>query len=66
MKPGAAFLRNDGGKWARSEQDGRLLFSRSIPYRGVVVLLGDEESLLGVSGLEEVEQATALLTTLLQ
>jgi len=66
MKPNAAFLRNDGGKWARSKQDDRLLFSRSVPYRGVVVLLGDEERLLGVSGLEEIEQATALLTTLLQ
>jgi len=66
MKPGAAFLRNDDGKWTQSEQDGRLLFTRTIPYRGVVVLMGDEERLIGVSGLEGIEPATELLSSLMQ
>lgn len=65
MKPGAAFLGNESGKWARSERDGRLMFTREIPYRGVVVLMGSPERLIGVSGFEEVEPATALLATLL-
>ena len=64
MKPSAAFLRNEGGKWAQSEQDGQMLFSRFIPYSGVVVLMGDKERLVGVSGLEEVKSATELLVSL--
>ena len=64
MKPGAAFLRNEDGKWTQSEQDGQMLFSRKVPYSGVVVLLGDEERLVGVSGLEKVKSATELLVSL--
>jgi len=62
MNPSAAFLRNDGGRWAQSELDGRLLYSRSIPYRGVVVLAGDENRLLGVCDVDGVERAVELLT----
>jgi hypothetical protein len=65
MEPSAAFLSDENGRWARTEHDGRLRFSRSIPYRGVVVLLGDEERLLGVAGLDAVEPATELLASLL-
>jgi hypothetical protein len=64
MKPSAAFLRNEGGKWTQSEQEGQMLFSRTVPYSGVVVLLGDEERLVGVSGLEKVKSATELLVSL--
>jgi hypothetical protein len=64
MKPSAAFLRNEDGKWTQSEVDGRMLFTRTVPYRGVVVLLGDEERLVGVAGFEEVEPAAELLTSL--
>ena len=63
MKPNAAFLRNDSGKWAQSEHDGRLMFTRQIPYSGVVVLLGDEERLIGVSGVDEIEAAIEVLTS---
>lgn len=66
MKPGKSFLSNEGGKWAQSEVDGRLLFTRTIPYRGVVVLMGDQERLTGVAGFEEIEPATALLASLMQ
>lgn len=61
MKPSAAFLRNERGKWTRTERDGRLMFAREIPYRGVVVLMGDEARLIGVSGVEGIEAATDLL-----
>jgi hypothetical protein len=66
MKPSAAFLRNERGKWAQSEHEGRLVFTREIPYRGVVVLLGDDERLVGVSGFAEVEAAVAVLAPLLR
>jgi hypothetical protein len=66
MKPSAAFLRNENGKWDQSELDGRMVFSRAVPYQGVVVLLGDKEQLLGVSGFEENEPATKLLTSLVE
>ena len=61
MEPGSSFLRNAGDKWTRSEHDGRLMFSRSIPYRGVVVLVGDEERMIGVCGFETVATATEAL-----
>lgn len=66
MKPNAAFLRNESGKWEKSQRDGRMMFTREIPYRGAVVLMGDEKQLIGVSGLEGVESATELLTVLLR
>jgi hypothetical protein len=66
MKPRASFLRNESGKWAQSEHGGKLLFSRKVPYSGVVVLLGDEERLIGVSGMDKIEPATELLASLLQ
>ncbi|MCP4573681.1 MAG: hypothetical protein GY838_15085 [bacterium] len=62
MTPSAEFLGNADGKWERSEADGRLRFSRSIPYRGVVVLVGGEDRLVGVSGPTEIEAATKLLS----
>lgn len=64
MKPSAAFLRNETGKWTQDELEGKSLYSRQVPYSGVVVLLGDEEQLLGVSGLDKVESATELLTSM--
>ena len=66
MKPNAAFLRNERGKWTQTEHDGRAVFTREVPYRGVVVLMGDQERLLGVSGVEEIELATGLLISLLR
>ena len=66
MKPSAAFLRNESGKWEKSQRDGRMMFMRDIPYRGVVVLMGDQERLIGVSGLEGIEPAMELLTVLLR
>jgi hypothetical protein len=66
MEPSAKFLRNDSGKWTQSERDGRLMFARTIPYRGVVVLLGDEKSLIGVTGIDELEPAVELLNSLLR
>ena len=61
MKPSRSFLRNEGGKWTQSEHEGRLMYTRSIPYRGVVVLLGDEERMTGVSGFGTVAVATEVL-----
>jgi len=61
MKPSRSFLRNHGGKWTQSEHEGRLMYTRSIPYRGVVVLLGDEERMTGVSGFGTVAAATEVL-----
>jgi len=66
MKPRASFLRNESGKWAQSEQEGRIRFTRTVPYSGVVVLMGDKERLIGVSGFDEIQSATELLTSLLQ
>ena len=66
MTPSPAFLDDDRGQWHRSERDDRLLFSREIPYRGVVVLLGDEDHLLGVAGLPEVAAALAVLEPLVR
>ena len=37
------------------------MYTRSIPYRGVVVLLGDEERMTGVSGFGTVAAATEVL-----
>ena len=66
MKPSKAFLRNSSGKWTQSSRDGQLMFTREVPYRGVVVLMGDTQELLGVSGFDEGEQAIALLETLVR
>jgi hypothetical protein len=64
MKPSAAFLRNENGKWTQTEHEGKTVYSRRVPYSGVVVLLGDTERLLGVSGLDQVETATGILSSL--
>lgn len=64
MKPTDAFLRNESGKWTSSAPGKPLTFTREIPYRGVVVLMGDSEQLIGVSGCKDVEQAAALLKKL--
>jgi len=66
MKPNAAFLRNESGKWTQSKHDGRLVFTREIPYRGVVVLMGEGERLIGVSGVDGIEAAIVLLAALLR
>jgi hypothetical protein len=65
MKPSADFLRNEAGKWAQSTQGDHQVFTREIPYRGAVVLMGDENQLIGVSGISEVARATALLESLM-
>ena len=66
MKPSGAFLRNEKGKWSQSESEGRMVFSREIPYRGVVVLMGDEASLLGVSGIADMVTASNILISILK
>ncbi len=37
------------------------MYSREIPYTGTVVLLGDDEQLLGAVGLDDGDQALSLL-----
>ena len=66
MEPSNRFLRDAGDKWTLSEHEGQLMFTRSIPYRGVVVLLGDEERMIGVSGFETVAAATEVLARITQ
>ena len=61
MEPSSRFLRDAGDKWTRSEHEDQLMLTRSIPYRGVVVLLGDEERMIGVSGFATVAAATEVL-----
>jgi len=61
MKPSSVFLRDEGGRWGRTERDGRLTFTRRVPYRGVVALTGDANRLLGVCGVETLERAMELL-----
>jgi hypothetical protein len=61
MTPSEAFLGNGSGKWKETSQGDRRVFARKIPYRGVVVLMGDEERMVGVSGFGEVEEALAVL-----
>ena len=65
MKPTDPFLRNESGKWALSATGEHMTFTREIPYRGVVILMGDPEQKIGVSGFEDVEQAAKLLKTLM-
>ena len=65
-KPTAALLRNDASKWTESNHDEHLVYTREIPYRGLVVLMGDREQLIGVTGFSDVAQATALLETLMR
>ena len=65
MKPSADFLRNETGKWARSTHGNHQVFTREIPYRCAVVLMGDEDQLIGVSGISEVARATAFLESLM-
>ncbi len=68
MTPRASFLSNQEGRWTRQDhavdQGKGFIYSRQIPYSGVVVLLGNEDQLMGVSGLEDVEKATELLESL--
>jgi hypothetical protein len=66
MKPSKAFLSNGSGKWMQSSRGEQLMYTREIPYRGVVVLLGDTRQLIGVSGFDDGEEATALLETLVR
>ena len=64
MKPGAAFWKNESGRWTVSEaRDGQRLFARKVPYSGTVVLKGTEELLLGVADLEGIEEALDVLGT---
>ena len=64
MNPTAAFLRNESGKWKQSNRGDQQVFTREIPYRGVVVLMGTEKQLTGVSGISDSERATVLLESL--
>ena len=64
MSPTATYLKNKAGRWNREEHDGVLCFHRQIPYSGAVVLMGDSDRMLGVSGFEDVGQATEFLKTL--
>jgi hypothetical protein len=65
MKPGKGFLSNETGKWTKAEQGGKMTFFRKVPYEGVVVLVGDEERMIGVAGFEGVDPATELLMSLM-
>ncbi len=65
MKPSKTFLKNSNRKWTLEDRpEGGLLLWRKIPYTGVVVLLGDQEQLLGVAGFEDRESAVNLLESL--
>lgn len=61
MTPTEAFLGNASGKWKESSHGDQRVFSRKIPYRGVIVLMGDGERMIGVSGFGDVETALAVL-----
>ncbi|MBD3221646.1 hypothetical protein GF314_10425 [bacterium] len=62
LRPGRALL-SDTARWNRQERpDGRQLIWREIPYSGVVALLGDEDSMLGVADLADLDRAVEILT----
>ena len=63
LEPRRALLENISGRWTRTElPDGRFRLWREIPYAGVVVLEGNEQYMIGISGVDDVERALALLT----
>ena len=65
MKPSKGLQGNKRGKWAVADgQNGDKVYRREIPYTGTVVLVGDDEQLLGVAGLENGDQALALLASM--
>jgi hypothetical protein len=65
MTPSPSLKRNERGKWKTDEgPDGKMIYWRQIPYKGPVVLMGDDEQLLGVSGVEDVGAARKLLESL--
>jgi len=66
MKPSSTFLKNEAGKWATFAHGEHQVFSREIPYRGMIVLMGNREQLIGVSGFNEIERATVLLENLMR
>jgi hypothetical protein len=56
------FKSNERGKWQSDDgADGKMIYWRKIPYQGPVVLMGDDEQLLGVVGLDDVGAARKLL-----
>ena len=64
MTPSRTFISNRDGRWKMEDRGDELLFQRRIPYSGVVVLLGGNDQLMGVSGFEEAGPAVELLETL--
>lgn len=61
LRPGAGLLSNRSGRWTVQDHGGQQLWSREIPYSGVVVLLGDAEQMQGVAGIADLDQAIALV-----
>jgi len=62
MRPSSRLLNNQTGHWVTETlDDSRLLMHREIPYSGVVVLLGDTEQMVGVSGFADRDQAVTVL-----
>ena len=63
LRPDERFLADPGSRWQAQDHDGARLLWRSIPYRGTVVMRGDESLLIGVAGLEDRDMALAVLDT---
>jgi hypothetical protein len=65
MAPSKGLLANKRGKWAVTDgEDGEKVYRREVPYTGTVVLAGVGAQLLGVAGLEDGDQALALLQSM--
>jgi len=65
MPPSKGLLANKHGKWVVTDgRQGQKVYIREVPYTGAVVLVGDDDQLLGVAGLADHEQALSLLNSL--
>lgn len=65
MSPSKGLLANKRGKWTVTDgKNGDMVYRREIPYTGAVVLMGDDEQLLGVAGIEDADQAHSLLNSM--
>jgi len=65
MTPSTAFLKDMDRKWSRENcKAAELMIWREIPYKGVVMMRGDETQLLGVSGFAEREATHTFLHSL--
>jgi len=65
MPPSKGLLANKRGKWTVADgRNGDKVYRREIPYTGAVVLVGDDDELLGVAGLKDGDQALSLLNSM--